>query len=82
MLFRSATLFLNIGKDQKVKSGDILGAVAGESGIPGRMIGSIDMYDKYTFVEVPEDCVDEVLTCMQKVKIRGKNVHVEKANNH
>ena len=77
-----ATLFLNIGKDQKVKSGDILGAVAGESGIPGRMIGSIDMYDKYTFVEVPEDCVDEVLTCMQKVKIRGKNVHVEKANNH
>ncbi len=73
------TLFFNIGKDQNVKSGDILGAVAGESGIPGRMIGSIDMYDKYTFVEVPEDCADEVLMCMQKVKIRGKIVHVEKA---
>ncbi len=31
-----ATLFLNVGKDQHVKSGDILGAVAGESGIPGK----------------------------------------------
>ncbi len=75
-----ARLFLNIGKDQNVKPGDILGAVAGESGISGRMIGSIDMYDKYTFVEVPEDCAEEVLRSMRKVKIRGKSVHMEMAN--
>lgn len=73
-------LFINIGKDQNIKPGDILGAVAGESGIPGRLIGSIDMYDKYTFVEVPEDCAEEVLECMRNVKIRGKNVHMEMAN--
>ena len=50
---RMARLFVNIGKNQGVKPGDILGAIAGESGMPGRMVGSIDMYDKYTFVEVP-----------------------------
>ncbi len=75
-----ATLFLNVGKDQNVKSGDILGAVAGESGIPGKWIGSIDMYDKYTFVEVPKDCAEEVLECMKRVKIRGKSVKAERAN--
>lgn len=75
-----ATLFLNVGKDQNLKPGDILGAVAGESGLPGRMIGSIDMYGRYTFVEVPKDCADEVLECMKKVRIRGKSVKVEKAN--
>lgn len=75
-----ARLFINIGKDQNVKPGDILGAIAGESGIPGRLIGSIDMYDKYTFVEVPEDCAEEVLECMRNAKIRGKNVHMEMAN--
>lgn len=75
-----ATLFLNVGKDQSVKSGDILGAVAGESGIPGKWIGSIDMYDKYTFVEVPKDCAEEVLECMKRVKIRGKSVKAERAN--
>ena len=51
-------LFINLGKNQNVKPGDILGAIAGESGIPGRLVGSIDMYDKYTFVEVPKEQAD------------------------
>jgi len=38
------------------------------------------MYDKYTFVEVPQDCADTVLTAMKNVKIKGKNVHMELAN--
>ena len=75
-----ARLFINIGKDQSVKPGDVLGAVAGETGIPGRMVGSIDMYDKYTFVEVPQDIADMVVDAMQNVKIKGKSVHMELAN--
>ena len=43
-------LFINIGKKQRVRPGDILGAIAGESGMDGKLIGTIDMYDKYTFV--------------------------------
>lgn len=75
-----ARLFINIGKNQNVKPGDILGAIAGESGIPGRLVGSIDMYDKYTFVEVPKEQADIVMDAMNHVKIKGKSVHVEKAN--
>ncbi|WP_097003198.1 DEAD/DEAH box helicase [Lacrimispora amygdalina] len=75
-----ARLFINIGKNQNVKPGDILGAIAGESGMPGKMVGSIDMYDKYTFVEVPRENADAVLTAMKDVKIKGKNIHMEKAN--
>ena len=73
-------LFINLGKNQNVKPGDILGAIAGESGIPGRLVGSIDMYDKYTFVEVPKEQADIVMDAMNHVKIKGKSVHVEKAN--
>ena len=75
-----ARLFINIGKNQGIKPGDILGAIAGESGMPGRMVGSIDMFDKYTFVEVPREQADVVLQAMKDVKIKGKNVHMEKAN--
>lgn len=75
-----ARLFINIGKNQNVKPGDILGAIAGESGMPGKMVGSIDMYDKYTFVEVPRENADAVLNAMKDVKIKGKNIHIEKAN--
>ncbi|WP_124065892.1 DEAD/DEAH box helicase [Clostridium sp. E02] len=75
-----ARLFINIGKNQNVKPGDVLGAIAGESGMPGKMVGSIDMYDKYTFVEVPRENADAVLQAMKDVKIKGKNIHMEKAN--
>ena len=77
---RMARLFINIGKSQRVTPGDILGAVAGESGIPGRLVGSIDMYDGYTFVDVPAEYAEDVLNAMSHARIKGKHIHVEKAN--
>ncbi len=75
-----ARLFVNIGRNQNVNPGDILGAIAGESGIPGRVVGSIDMYDGYTFVEVPRRYSDQVLKAMENAKIKGKKVRIERAN--
>lgn len=77
---RMARLFINIGKSQRVTPGDILGAVAGESGIPGRLVGSIDMYDGYTFVDVLTEYAEDVLNAMSHARIKGKHIHVEKAN--
>lgn len=73
-------LFINIGKKQNVRPGDILGAVAGESGMPGKLVGCIDMYDKYTFVEVPKDRAMDVLHAMDHAKIKGKEINIEPAN--
>ena len=73
-------LFINLGKKQKVRPGDILGAIAGETGMPGKLIGSIDMYDKYTFVEVPREYAAEVIQVMKNAKIKGKSINVEPAN--
>ncbi|MCI5994897.1 MAG: DEAD/DEAH box helicase [Blautia sp.] len=73
-------LFINIGKKQNVRPGDVLGAIAGESGMPGRLVGCIDMYDKYTFVEVPKDRARDVLRAMEHSKIKGKSINIEPAN--
>ena len=73
-------LFMNIGKNQRIRPGDILGAIAGESGISGDLVGAIDMYDKYTFVEVPREYGKEVLKAMSKAKIKGKSINIEPAN--
>lgn len=73
-------LFVNVGKKQGIRPGDIVGAIAGESGIPGKMIGSIDMYDRYTFVDVPRGQVGAIIKAMKKSKIKGKSVNVERAN--
>ena len=73
-------LFINVGRQQKARPGDILGAIAGETGMSGRLIGSIDMYDKYTFVEVPREYAGDVLRAMDSVKIKGKSINIEPAN--
>lgn len=73
-------LFINIGKKQNIRPGDILGAIAGESGMPGKLVGCIDMFDKYTFVEVPREYASEVLRAMENSKIKGKNINIEPAN--
>lgn len=75
-----ARLFINVGKKQKIRPGDILGAIAGEAHIPGDMIGTIDMFDKFSFVEVSANVVSDVLKSMNKVKIKGKNIRIEPAN--
>ncbi len=73
-------LFINIGKKQNVRPSDILGAIAGESGMPGKLVGTIDIFDKYTFVEVPKEFASEVLNAMEHVKIKGKEINIEPAN--
>ena len=63
---------LSIWEKAKSKPGDILGALAGEHGMPGKLIGTIDMFDKYTFVEVPREYAKDVLHAMQKCKNQRK----------
>lgn len=73
-------LFINVGRKQNVRPSDILGAIAGESGMPGKLVGTIDIFDKYTFVEVPKEFASEVLNAMENVKIKGKEINIEPAN--
>lgn len=72
-------LFINIGKKDGVKPRDILGAIAGESGLSGKLVGEIKMYDRYTFVEVPCESEQEVLYAMKRAKIKGKKINIEPA---
>ncbi|MDO4477612.1 MAG: DEAD/DEAH box helicase [Lachnospiraceae bacterium] len=72
-------LFINIGKNQRIKPGDLVGAIAGEADIPGRMVGAIDLYDSYSFVDVDRQYAEQVMHAMRNVKIRGLKVRMEKA---
>lgn len=73
-------LFINIGRKQNIRPKDILGAIAGETGISGKLIGTIDIYDGYTFVEVPREHANDVLTIMKNNTIKGKTINIEPAN--
>ena len=74
-------MFMNIGKKDRVRIGDILGAVAGESGMEGALVGTIDMYDNFSCVEVPQEYAAAVLEAMNHSKIKGRRVNMEPAKN-
>ena len=73
-------LFINVGKNQRIQAKDIVGAIAGEAGIPGKLVGTVDIYDKYTFVEVPKENAKKVLDKMKNIRIKGNKINIEKAN--
>jgi ATP-dependent RNA helicase DeaD len=68
---------VNVGRKNNISAGDILGAFVGETGIPGKAVGGIDIYDKFTFVEVDKTYVNKVLDVMDDNQIKGKTISVE-----
>lgn len=73
-------LVINIGKHEKISPSNIVGAIAGESGIPGSVLGQIDIQDRFTSVDVPATLVSEVLRGMSGAKIKGKKVKISVEN--
>ncbi len=72
-------LFLNLGRQDGIRPMDVVGAIANEARIPGKSIGQIDIFDRYTFVDVPEDVTDRVLRALNRTRLRGKPVRAEVA---
>ena len=72
-------LFLNVGRSQKIRPEDIVRAFASEADIPGDTIGVINIYDRFTFVEVPEEVAERVLAVMHRNTMKGYRINVEPA---
>jgi ATP-dependent RNA helicase DeaD len=71
--------FINIGSASKIQPKHIIESICESTGLPGKMIGSIDIFDKYSFVEVPKEYASEVLKSMKNYTIKGKRINIEKS---
>ncbi|MFN3997246.1 DEAD/DEAH box helicase [Algoriphagus sp.] len=70
-------LFLNLGNKDRIRPNDIVGAIAGETGVPGKSIGGIDIFDNFSFVDVPQKDAEHVIKVMKNNTIKGKSVNME-----
>lgn len=69
---------INIGKKHKVSANHILGAVVGESGLPGKTFGRIEIFDEYTLVAVPKKQVNTVLEAINGCRIMGQKTRAKR----
>jgi len=74
-----ARLFINVGKNQNISTGDLIREVVKRSGIDGKTIGKIDIHSTYAFFEIPEQFAELVLHSFESARIRGIPVVVEPA---
>jgi len=75
-----ARLFISVGRNQRIDVKDVVGAIAGETGIPGKRIGKIEVFDKHTFVEVPKKFAEDVIRIMNNNQIKGIKISMDWAN--
>jgi ATP-dependent RNA helicase DeaD len=73
-----ARLFFGIGRRAGLRPQDLVGAIAGESGLNARDIGAIQITDRFSLVEVPEPAADMVIAAMQRSTIRGRRPTVRR----
>lgn len=67
-------LYISVGRQDGVRPGDIVGAIANEADIPGRLIGAIELYDGFSFVDVPSNRSEHILTVLNRTTIRNQKV--------
>ncbi len=72
-------LFVNVGRFQGIRPQDIVGAIANEANIPGRAIGQIDIFDNFSFVDVPAQAAETVIAAISQSGIKGRPVNAEVA---
>ena len=71
---KMATIQINGGKKQKVRPGDILGALTGQdSEITGKQVGKIDIFDQCAYVAVNQECAKQALHIFNQGKLKGRS---------
>ncbi len=73
-------MLIDVGRQHRVSPGDIVGAIANEADIPGKVIGAIDVNESYTLVDIPSQFVEQVLDTMQESSIRKQRMNLRRAS--
>lgn len=72
------TLMLDEGRKNKLRPGDILGALTGDAGIPGHQVGKIDIFEFTAYVAIERQSAKDALRQLQAGKIKGRSIRVRR----
>ncbi len=71
---------IEVGHLHGVQPGNIVGAIANEAGLDGRLIGHIDIREDHSFVDLPEGMPKEIFRSLQKVRVRGAELRISRVD--
>lgn len=72
-------LWMNLGEAMDVKPIDIVNAVAGETGLPSKVVGTVDVRERHLFVDVAAEHANGIIAKLNRAQIKGHKVKVKVA---
>ncbi|MFL6618305.1 MAG: ATP-dependent RNA helicase DbpA [Povalibacter sp.] len=78
LLAAHQTLAIDAGKQDKLRPGDVLGALTGDADLPADAIGKIDVFPTRTYVAVARESYDKALERLRRGKIKGRAFRIRK----
>jgi ATP-dependent RNA helicase DeaD len=73
-----ARLYIGAGRQAKIRPADLVGAIVNEAGIDPRAIGAIQITERFSLVEVPDDVADGIIDTLRGSTIKGRRVPVRR----
>jgi ATP-dependent RNA helicase DeaD len=73
-----ASVFVGSGRADGLKPGDLVGLIAKVAKVPPREVGSIQISERFSLVEVPEAIAEDVIRAIRTAGVRGKKVTVRR----
>ena len=73
-----ARLYIGAGRNSNIRPADLVGAIVNEAGIDARAIGAIQITDRFSLVEVPDEIADGIIETLRATTIKGKRVPVRR----
>ncbi|NOS71965.1 MAG: DEAD/DEAH box helicase [Verrucomicrobia bacterium] len=72
-------LWMNLGEAMDVKPIDIVNSIAGETGLPGKVVGTVDVRERHLFVDVDAENANAIIAKLNRAEIKGHKVKVKVA---
>ena len=70
---------VEVGHRDRVKPGNLVGAIAGETGLQGRMIGRIQIFDNHSLVDLPKGMPEDVFNNLRRLRVMNRELQITTA---
>ena len=71
-----AKLYIGAGRTAGIRPGDLVGAIANETRLASNLIGAIEVAERFSLVDVPEEQASGIIDALGRTRIKGRKVTV------
>jgi ATP-dependent RNA helicase DeaD len=72
-------LYMNVGEQMGIATGDVVGAILGETGLPAKAVGTVDIRERHLFVDVATESANSIISKLNRTSIKGHKLKVKVA---